>query len=67
MAGETKKSIRDLVKGPNPRPFATFAASLLSNDWDTVEDGLILSLHPRSRSRPTTKSDGCFKVGAAGL
>jgi hypothetical protein len=37
MAGETKKSIKHLVKGSNPSPFATFAASLLEKSESSVE------------------------------
>jgi limonene-1,2-epoxide hydrolase len=59
MAGETKKSIKDLVKGPNPSLFATFAASLLSNDWDTVEarlaDNIEWNMMPNNQIRKGKK------------
>ena len=37
MTGETKKSLKNLVKGQTPSLFSTFAVALLSNDWTAVE------------------------------
>ena len=59
MARETKKSIKNLVKGPNPSPFATFTESLLSNDWGTVEarlaDNIEWNMMPNNQMRKGKK------------
>lgn len=60
MAGETKKSLKNLVKGKNPSPFATLAVALLSDDWATVEaklaDNIKWNMMPNAQNRKGKKN-----------
>jgi hypothetical protein len=60
MTGETKKSLKNLVKGQTPSLFSTFAVALLSNDWTAVEAKLANNINwhmmPNAQTRKGKKN-----------